>query len=304
VNNKAWADFWASGPSASGCGVGGNRWHAIEAAQGPFWQAFARSLPKGARVLDLATGDGVVMGWMLSVRRDLKLVGVDLATQLPQPPKGSRSKGGVAMESLPFRGASQDAVVSRFGLEYGDTSRAISELARVLRQGGQVGLLTHRLDGPILAYNRSRRDALKWAIEDADLIGKARGSLQLRRVGLGIPPLLVNAPLEAAARFGPGSAGWEFAEAVLRTLKLGWQDSDAAILDVLATLQSKAANEIDRIDSLERACHAAADVDQLEVRFASNGLQLRSRAPVSESGDIPPFADAWLLRKVAERRGS
>jgi SAM-dependent methyltransferase len=299
VSNASWNDFWASDARGSGCGASGTQWDAIERAQGPIWQSFARTLPKAARVVDLATGNGVVMGWLSSARRDLKLVGVDLAPSLPAPPKGTRSLPGIAMEALPFPDGSQDAVVSRFGLEYGDVDKVVPEVARILKPGGRAAFMTHRLDGPILAHNIPRRAGLKWALDDAELLGKARASLQLRRIGLGIPATLANAPAEAMRRFGPRSAGWEIAEAVLQTLKLGWQDSDRAIEEVLDTLQAKAANELARIDSLENACRVAAETGRLKAIFAASGLEVTATEAVREVGGSAPFADTWFLRKSA-----
>jgi SAM-dependent methyltransferase len=297
MSNASWSDFWESGQAEAGCGGSATRWNAIEAAQGPVWQRFARTLPKGARVVDLATGNGVVMGWLAGARRDLKLVGVDLAPRIPAPPKGTRSIPGVAMEALPFRNSSQDAVVSRFGVEYGDVPKAAAEISRVLKSGGRVVLMTHRIDGPILAHNIPRRAGLRWALEEADLIGKARASLQLRRLGLKVAPALAQAPAEAANRFGQGSAAWEFAEAVVQTLRLGWQDSDAAILEVLATLKAKADNEVGRIDSLENACRVAANSEGLDAAFVRNGLQLEAREQICEANQSQPFADVRFLSK-------
>jgi SAM-dependent methyltransferase len=299
MNNRSWNDFWESSQAHSGCGASSTQWDAIETAQRPFWESFAMTLPKGARVVDLATGNGVVMGLLMGARRDLRLVGVDLAPRLPAPPKGTRAIAGVAMEALPFGDGTQDAVVGRFGLEYGDVPRVVAEVTRVLRDGGRAAFMCHRLDGPILAHNVPRRAGLQWALKEADLLGKARATLQLRRIGLGIAPALAGAPAEAARRFGQGSAAWEFAEAVVQTLRLGWQDSDAAILEVLATLQAKADNERGRIDSLENACRVAADTARLQDIFSSDRLRVDSRGQVQEAEGMAPFADTWLLTKAA-----
>ena len=294
--SEAWNDFWAADRHGGGCLAASAEWHAIEAAQRRIWKEFVKPIPRGGRVLDLATGNGVVMGWLLAERRDLRPVGVDLASHLPRPPKGARSRGGVAMEALPFPDDSQDAVVSQFGVEYGDLTRVAREIGRVLKKGGRLGLITHRLDGPILAHNRPRRDGLRWALEELELISKARAGLALRHLGILVPPALAAAPQEAASRYGAGSAAWEFAEAIVQTLNLGRHDSARNVLDTLDTLETKARNEIGRIDSLETACQATADLGRLEQLFVTNGLHLETREAVHEPYATRPFADAWFLR--------
>lgn len=297
----AWDQFWAA-EQGQGGGCLSKRPAQLEAAQRRFWQEFAKGLPRGAQVLDLATGNGIVMGWMIGARRDLKPIGIDLAGSVPPPPKGCRSRGGVAMEALPFAERSKDAVASQFGVEYGDLPKVLGEIARVLKPGGRAAFLTHRADGAIVAHNRSRREGLEWALDEAMLVAKARGSLKLRAMGLGVPPAIASAPGEASARFGAGSAAWEFAAAIAQSLLLGRRDSDAAVLEVLATLEDKARQEIARIDSLERACRAVEDGAALRHLFESSGLALTSSGSLGERGGERAFADFWLLRKPAAGR--
>jgi SAM-dependent methyltransferase len=302
MSSEAWSDFWKSDQAEAGCGALASRWDTIQTAQKAVWQDFARSLRKAARVLDLATGNGIVMGWLISARRDLKPIGVDLAPRLPAPPKGCRSMSKVAMEALPFQDESYDAAVSQFGVEYGDLPRVLTELARVLKVGGKAGLIMHRLAGPIMQHNRIRRDGLRWALHDKDVIGKARAGLALRRLGVAVPPIVAVCPTEARAHFGSGSAAWELCEAVVQTLTLGRHESDLNLLETLKTLEAKARNEIARIDSLEGACEAAADLNRLKNLFARNGLRLDKHLKLHHGPGSDAFADAWLLHKVAPAR--
>jgi hypothetical protein len=204
------------------------------------------------------------------------------------------------MEALPFKDSSFDAVVSRFGVEYGDLTRVLPEIARVLKAGGKVGLLTHKIDGAIMAHNARRRDGLRWALEDKAVIRTARAGLALRRLGVTVPPGVASAPAEAQARFGAGSSAWEISEAVVQTLQLGRNAADAELVETLETLETKALNEIGRIDSLESACRQVANVERLEACFACNGLRVTDKKPLYVSQGELPFADAWILRRSAE----
>lgn len=166
---QSWNDFWAlSKTSGQGC-LPAAGYEQIDAAQKARWIDLAKQLPKNARVLDLATGNGLVMRWMLGERRDLKMTGVDLASVLPPPPKGTKVRAGVPMEELPFPDARFHTVVSQFGFEYGETAKIAEEAARVLRNGGTLAILTHRQDGPILAHNLKRREQIRWVIDEKKL---------------------------------------------------------------------------------------------------------------------------------------
>lgn len=294
----AWEQFWTDEQRKGGGGCLSARWQGIEAAQRQAWQEFARTLPKAARVLDLGTGDGRVMGWLVGARRDLKPVGIDLAKQIPEPPKGCRSIGGVAMEALPFKDGSHDAVVSQFGVEYGRLEAVLEEIRRVSKASARVGLMTHRLDGPILEHNQARRSGLSWVLDEADLISKARASLALRGLAIGLPPAIAAAPAEAKARFGSGSAGWELAEAVVQTLVLGHRDRSDEVLRLLGRLEAKARNEIGRINSLENACRAVSDPEALKALFVACGLRREAQRLIEETGGGRIFADMWVLRKL------
>jgi len=292
----AWGDFWESQSNQGGGGCLSARWKVIDDAQRAAWRSFARLLPPKAKLLDLATGDGRVMGWLLEARKDVRPMGLDLARQLPPPPRGSRSRGGIAMEALPFPDRSHDAIVSQFGFEYGRIDEVLAEIARVLRPQGWVGLMTHRLDGPILEHNVARRDGLNWVVGETGLIDKARASLALRAMGFGPPPAIMEAPAEARRRFGEGSAAWELSEAIARTLSLGRNDRPEEVARLLAKLEDMARNEIGRIDSLEQACRRVADQPALEGLFGQAGLALEAHDHVKEQGAGRPFADFWILR--------
>lgn len=234
-------------------------------------------------MLDLATGDGAVLKRLASVRRDLTLTGVDSASVLPPPPRGLTLKAGVAMETLPWRDGSVDAVTSQFGFEYGEPVAVAVEVGRVLRPGGRLALMTHRLDGRILAHNRPRREGLRWVLDERALLAVARRVTGLLRPGGALPPLVAGAPAEARAAFGDGSAAWELAEAVALTLTRGSGHGPAAVLAGLDELESRARNEVARIDALEAACRTAGDGSPIERVLGAAGLEQLARDDVREA---------------------
>jgi SAM-dependent methyltransferase len=295
---RAWGDFWAADvKSQAGCLPAG--YLGIDAAQARKWTAFAKTLPPKPRVLDLATGDGRVMRWILLARREAKLTGIDLAPQLPAPPKGTKVRAGVSMEQLPFHDRAFCAVTSQFGFEYGDTAAISAEIVRVLSPNGQLAILTHRQDGPILAHNLERRKQLQWALEDEQLIELAKRSLSLRVAGISAVPVRISqAPAEGARLFGANSAAWEIAEAVRQSLGLGQRDTAANVSRLLDQIAAKAANEQGRIASLETACARTADEPEFLRAIASGGLTQSTIEPVAEAEGAPPFADFRIFTRT------
>ncbi len=299
-SRKAWDAFWDQG-HASGSARGGclpDAWQGIDRTQTEVWTDFARKLPRGARVLDLATGDGRVMAKLLHARRDLKPVGIDQASELPPPPKGAKVRTGVLMRDLPFPDETFAAVTSQFGFEYGDVEAAAAEVWRVLRKGGQVGMITHRQDSPIVAHNCSRREQIAWAIEEQDLPGKASRSLQLRQMGIAtVPPEIEQAPAQGAVRFGQTSAAWEIAEAIRQTVVLGRNEPPARTAAVIAQIVDQARNELGRIDSLEMAAGAAGTGEAIAEVLTAQGLELITSQPLHDKAGDPPFATFLALAK-------
>lgn len=297
-NRQAWADFWAGEGSRQTCLP--RALQDIEDAQRALWSDFARTLPKSAQVLDLGTGGGAVLQKMRAVRPDLKLTGVDSSPTLPPPPTGISLRAGVPFEALPFPDGRFDAVTSQFGFEYGDTAATAPEVARVLRDGGRMVFAMHRRDGPILAHNLSRREALQWAL-GTGLLEKGRALAAARQtMALPTPPAFHSAPQDAARKFPNQPVAAEFLQALLQTLEMGRRRPPAETIEVLQTLESKARNEIARIATLERA---ACDEDRLASiisQLAAAGLSLKEPDSLMERSSRRAFA--WIL--WGERRSS
>lgn len=295
MSGAAWDAFWAENrgclpDNASGSGK----------VLAQVWHQFAKQLPRNARVLDLATGDGVVMARLLEARRDLRPVGIDQAKVLPPPPRGAKMRAGVAMHTLPFADASFAAVTSQFGFEYGAMEAGAAEVARVLRPGGLVGMITHRTDSPIVAHNRARRAAIEWAIGTQDLPTKAKRSLALRQFGMApIPPDVANAPAAGAAQFGQGSAAWEIAEAIRRTLASSVGEPPAQTAAMIDRIAGQARNEASRIAALEAAAEAAGTGENVEAVLVAAGLQSIERGDLHDGLAPTPFATLLVLTKPA-----
>lgn len=293
-SKAVWADFWGAGGAGPESGCLPRALARIDAVQRRTWSDLARPLAKKARVLDLATGDGAVLGKIRDARPDLELIGVDSSPTLPPSPRGMSLRANVPMEELPFGAATFDLVTSQFGFEYGDTARTAGQVARVLRQGARLAFIIHHRNGPIVAHNDARRGAITWAVAESGLLERARALAAARaRLRIPTPATFRTAVAEARALHAGQPVAAEFAAAVLQTLELGQRSRPVETLEVLDVLERKGRNEIARIEALRAAACGSDRIAAFCEQLVSAGLRPQPAELLSEQGSGRPFA--WLL---------
>jgi SAM-dependent methyltransferase len=150
----------------------------------------AVDLNAGERVLDVAAGNGNAT--LAAARRGCDVVACDYVPALLQRLLARAESDGLTVETregdaeaLPFDDATFDVVLSTFGVMFTpDQERSASELLRVCRPGGRIGLANWTPDG---------------------FIGQV-----LKTVGRYVPPPTAHSPLEWGTKsrldelFGPG----------------------------------------------------------------------------------------------------
>jgi demethylmenaquinone methyltransferase/2-methoxy-6-polyprenyl-1,4-benzoquinol methylase len=123
---------------------------ALSFGQDPRWRralVAAVAPPPGARVLDVATGTGMVAAELLG-QCDCTVVGIDQSAEMLAAAR-ARFAGDERVEliegeaeRLPFADQSFDALTFTYLLRYvEDPAATIGELARVVKPGGRVGSL-------------------------------------------------------------------------------------------------------------------------------------------------------------------
>ena len=127
---------------------------ALSFGQDPLWRRFLVSrLPRdGGRVLDVATGTGLVAAELL--RHSFAVTGVDQSAEMLA---AARARFGDTVElvessaeALPFDDASFDHLTVTYLLRYvHDPGATLAELARVVRPGGVVASLEFGVPGGI-----------------------------------------------------------------------------------------------------------------------------------------------------------
>ena len=175
-SNWGWRHYWRENRLAACMPGNPDSAAAIEA----HWRGFFSEFPTGTRVLDIATGNGVLLVWgaraARAAGRELTLTGIDLADIdparfLPEHKDdlaAARFIGKTPAESLPFADGGFDVVVSQYGLEYADIELALKEAARVLGSGGQLYWLAHGSDSVVVAQVRAE-------LADIDLLLGSKG---------------------------------------------------------------------------------------------------------------------------------
>jgi ubiquinone/menaquinone biosynthesis C-methylase UbiE len=105
------------------------------------------------RLLDVATGSGNAA--LAAARRGLDVTGVDYVPALLDRARRRADADGLSIEfvegdaeALPFEDGSFDVTSSVFGAMFApDQEQTASELARVTRTGGRIGIVAHTADG-------------------------------------------------------------------------------------------------------------------------------------------------------------
>ncbi|HLT89678.1 MAG TPA: methyltransferase domain-containing protein [Woeseiaceae bacterium] len=303
----AWTEYWRSGSGAS-CLQGSE----AEVRLGRLWDELVEALPDGARVLDLATGNGVVAKACAATarRRGLKLAieAVDAADIDPPryvaDPEGLLRdvtfRGGVRLEALPYAADTFDAVVAQFGFEYASEERAACEVARCLAPGGRLRFVMHAREGAVARDTALRLERLR-SVLDRD--GAATLVLALARAAIGgesdalaaaaarlpaaaerLRRLSVGAPAGDAALF----YGHEFLRLWARRARYRLADLHRSAEDGWAHAQGVARRQ----EEMLHAARSADDLEALRARFAACGVEVAAPLPVHDAAGAQI---AWQL---------
>ncbi|HTA36240.1 MAG TPA: class I SAM-dependent methyltransferase [Solirubrobacteraceae bacterium] len=195
--------------------------------QDPRWRrALVATLrpPPGARVLDVATGTGMVAAELLARHADCSVTGIDQSEQMLAAAR-ARFAGDRRVEllrgeaeALPFADGSFDCLTFTYLLRYvEDPAATLRELARVVRAGGRVASLEFGVPPSPPAY---------WAWRLYTAVGlptlgrlASRDWVEVGRfLGPSIRGYYARHPLDRIVEYW-SAAG--FAEVVVRRMSLG-----------------------------------------------------------------------------------
>ena len=185
VRKAVWSRYWSHGVGHS---CGGSYGDSYEGALAQFWRTAFAGLRPGARVLDIATGNGALPQLLLASDQAgaLSCDAIDLAQVEPQwvaglpPAQRARCRfhPNQPAEALPFPDGHFDMAVSQYGLEYTDLDRSVAELLRVLAPGGKVCIVAHHANARPVRLAVAELEHLAWLRRDQGLLDVAQSMIE------------------------------------------------------------------------------------------------------------------------------
>lgn len=267
-----------------------------------FWRNLAAVSRAGARVIDLATGNGTVPAALLDANPDLVITGVDMADIDPLrflSDSGSLAsvdfRGGVDICSLPFDDESFDVVTSQFGIEYTPLQQTIPEAVRVVANGGAVQILVHHASSEILEPAATRRAEMEALLADD-------GVLQKLAVYVSDDTPIDDLEAAGAAHLAadvtrtPGITG-QISEGINQAIKLVASGNRQGARELCATMQMRLAADRDRLQSLQDCALDKPGFDAVINLLEVNGVRAETAGELrGGAGSEDDFVIGWQYR--------
>lgn len=160
IQNNAWSMYWQQNQLHSCLENGdGDEQSVLELV----WKRLADSLKGEAKILDLATGNGIVPSILLNYSPELKIEAVDKAKISPNQHYKSNPqlrkvifRGGIDIAKLPFLPNTFDAITSQFGIEYAGLLSATNAVIPFLKKNGMLTFVVHHRQSEIIKGSISK----------------------------------------------------------------------------------------------------------------------------------------------------
>lgn len=278
------------------------------------WVEFFSTLPEGARILDVGTGNGVVAliaaETATALRRHWTIDATDLAAINPMQhvPDGKRRfqgisfHPGVATERLPFAEDSFDAVSGHYALEYTDTTAALAEIYRVLKPGGDAQFILHHMDSQLMRNARMSLREAELVFTQTKVYRRLHrlvtmeqatpNTMQTATVELRAAIQALKQGLQEARQAGAGgllSVALDAVQKLLTARKDGKADAIGLEVD-RAEAEMRAA--VRRLNDLIGHARTQQDMERLEQDAATAGFSLIEHMPQYYAGNN---LVGWLL---------
>ncbi|MFT4628917.1 MAG: ubiquinone/menaquinone biosynthesis C-methylase UbiE [Arenicella sp.] len=297
IKHLAWTIYWAEDHLQSFVATDGD---ADKHVLNSIWQEFARSLDDGAKVLDLATGNGAVPVALLSAREQLQIDAVDQAAIDPiQFVKGVIELEAVNFHSdidvntLPFTSDSFDAITSQFGIEYAGLSEATAKALEVLKKNGRMSFLIHHADSAIIDSSRVKLREMEQLLKEGGLIEMVlqvlRGTIEFSELESQGAAYLDGDLVRTQAISGQVFTGiGEIANAMqtdmLRAVNLG------------ASIKLRLSSEHERLKQMGNAAQSDADMIEYRKLLELNGMELSTMQAIYADQSDQKYLLAWLVQ--------
>ncbi len=292
----------------------------VEAALDKHWHLVAELLPPQACILDIACGNGAAALAIAKAGhqfgKGFAIAGIDAASIEParyairhgELLRTIQFHGNTRMDELPFKDGLFDAVVSQYGIEYGDLARATWEVSRVLKPAGIVSILAMPATSSVLEVARTKVKQSQYIMSESKLFDVMLVVLQaLHHVesaggGRDTKQYLdrFNGEVERAmARFAKVDSDMVIAVVVaLQRILTERRNLDITHqIAAVNVLRKRMADHVARTDAMMRSALGDAGLNGLKRRLHEAGISVQESKPVSvgQHGDV-----AW---RVSARKG-
>ena len=319
-DSAAWSRYWARGTLHS-CpnAFPGNYGEEIRT----LWLEYFSSLPSGARVLDIGTGNGAVAFLAQEAARangrELLIEAIDAAEI---DPRRAAASHGLAIGDIVFRGrtscertgyarAQLDAVSSQYALEYTNVGETLIEMARILKPGGRALFVIHHADSVALTTTRDELDAFAFLKHEAPIVIESQRWVQ--RVAAGRTPTEIERlandresksharalerMLKRTVERARSHKHEAFLEAIAAQVAAAVREASAtgpiAAFQRLNALTAEMAAHRDRLAAILRAAHTATQIDELALELGRAGFETEPATELKIRGDD---LVGWVLR--------
>jgi ubiquinone/menaquinone biosynthesis C-methylase UbiE len=183
-DSSQWSSFWRQGFITT---FGASKPNNYDGVVQEFWFKHFAGLPNGARVLDIATGNGAIAtlaaDFSSQFAKNFAITATDLAEVNDEIIHGSSAQDArqnirfishMPCEQQPFEDNSFDLVTSQFGFEYSNTELTLGEVRRVLKPGGKFAAISHHVESGLIENSRKELEVYQSALDELDLFGLFR----------------------------------------------------------------------------------------------------------------------------------
>jgi ubiquinone/menaquinone biosynthesis C-methylase UbiE len=307
---KQWETYYRTGALATGP-TGPDGLYDQEVRQA--WTQFFSTQPDGARVLDVATGNGVVAliaaDTAASLGRHWEIHAADLAriNPLRDVPGGDNRlagitfHGGTPTEQLPFEAESFDAVTGHYAIEYSDVPAALKEVFRVLKPDGNAQFILHNDQSALVGNARISLQEADYLFKETKVFRRLRHLVTLENVSkdvleratteLRIAIKSLKQALERARQYGAGHILSVALDATHKLL-MARKDNAPSIEQEIDRVESDIRDSARRLNDLVASARNEEQMAQIEKQAAEAGFTQIERLPQYYAGGN---LVGWLL---------
>lgn len=292
----AWSIYWSEDRLQS-CVAAGDG--ADQDALNSVWIKFAQELGEGAKVLDLATGNGAVPVALLRAQPSLAITAVDRADINPAAyikncPELDKVTfiGNIDLNQLAIPSTDFAAITSQFGLEYAGLASGSDAALKLLSKTGKFKFLVHHSDSEIVQSSGRKLAEMKRLLETGGLIEMLisflRGDIPFTELEMRGQSYINSDEEKTASISGAVFSGIEQIANLC-------QSNPEQARKLGATLSLRLQSEHDRLEQMQAAAQSEPQMSDFQSHLEKLGFTITTLEPMKIENDKQPYLLAWHI---------